>query len=198
MFVFVLLSYLEQMIKDSKRKLEALFMRKPVFSENALANVNRGLQDMKRLHREIKINLQAIENRHQTIQKYSSDAWGEREQLLLNYFDTIRAILLTIDNYADYLNKAPITANVFDNLKELLAKQCIEPIQVREGDPFNAEFHKCQHTVERDDYLTGVIVQVIETGYIKKYNNGANIVIRPTLVIANIRNNHGNPIGSEY
>jgi len=158
--------------------------------DGAFAQMNKGLQDMKRLHWELKVNLQAIEGQHQAIQSLSSEAWSEREQILSNYYGTLRGILLVFDNCENIFKSVPQISVVNDGLKRILEEQHIEPIQVKAGDLFDSEFHQCEETAEKEEFLNGAVLQIIEAGYIKKLQNGQHIVIRPAKVLVNKKMTH--------
>lgn len=150
-----------------------------------LTQVNRGLRDMGVLLREIITKLQEIERQHKTIRTHSSNAWSEREMVLADYYNTLRAVLQVLDNCESALSSSPQMLVIYEGLKRIIEDQHIEPIQVKEGDLFDTQFHKCEETVEMEEYPTGVVVQVIEKGYIQKRRDGSKIVIRPAKVHVN-------------
>lgn len=178
------MNYLQKIVQDHKLQFKSDIIGSGL-SNNALAQVNKGLKEMKRLHWEFKMNLQAVENQLQAIQRASSNAWNEREHLLTNYYDTLRSILGVLDNCENALEAAPQLSIIYNELKKILEKRGIESIQVKEGNSFNAELHKCEETIQREEYPNGIIVQVIEKGYMEKLKNGKFIVIRPAKVIIN-------------
>jgi molecular chaperone GrpE (heat shock protein) len=147
-----------------------------------MVQVNMGLRDVRGLLWEIKAKLQEIDTQHQALQTHSSNAWREREELLSNYYDTLRAILYVLDHCENMLDSTPQISVVYEGLKRIMEEQYIEPIQVKEGDVFDAELYECEEIIESKNHPTDVVVQIIERGFMKKLKDGTRAVIRPVKV----------------
>jgi molecular chaperone GrpE (heat shock protein) len=150
-----------------------------------IAELNKALRSASTTVRETIIQLQKLERQHHLLQGYGSTAWREYEALLSRYHELIRSVLRVIDDCERVQQSSPEVSALLEGLGKIVAEQDIEAMQVNPGDVFDAELHICEEMVERAGHPDGVIVEVLETGYLKKYDNGTRAVLRPAKVLAN-------------
>ena len=174
------------------RRLQEFVVRREASQEGAedsrgaqdtpLTQVNRGLRDMAALLAEVVAKLQEVEKQQKAIRAYSSNAWSEREALLTDYYSSLRGILRLWDNCEDAADSSPQMQVISSGLKRMMKDQRIEPIQVKEGDLFDARLHECEEAVETEGYPSGAVVQVIEAGYMQERRDGTKVLVRPAKV----------------
>ena len=140
-----------------------------------LTEVNKGLRDMGAL-------LLELERRHKSVRAHGSRAWAERQTLLAQYHDTLRAVLDVLDSCESAPPSSPHLSVVREGLRRILDGQGVEPIEVRAGDAFDPRQHECEDTVATQEQPAGAVVDVLVKGYAQRRANGARVVLRPARV----------------
>lgn len=98
----------------------------------------------------------------------------------------ITELLPVIDNFERALSSAGESADassytkgvemIFRQLEGILKAEGLTPMEA-EGQPFNPEFHQAIMQVESDEHDEGVVVEVVQKGYLLK-----DKVLRPAMV----------------
>lgn len=98
----------------------------------------------------------------------------------------ITELLPVIDNFERALSSAGESADassytkgvemIFRQLEGILQAEGLTPMEA-EGQPFNPEFHQAIMQVESDEHDEGVVVEVVQKGYLLK-----DKVLRPAMV----------------
>jgi molecular chaperone GrpE len=98
----------------------------------------------------------------------------------------IEQLLPVVDNFERALSSSKDTKDfealvkgldmTFRQLDQLLAQEGLTPIEAV-GQPFNPEFHQAIMQVESEEHEEGIVVEVIQKGYLLK-----DKVIRPAMV----------------
>lgn len=171
------------MVVRSKKRRQSHPMPEASSETAALALVNTGLRSMRGQLREMSARLTEIDHQNQTIQEYASKAWNERVHILDAYFGLNRALLRVLDNYGQILDTNADLAPLVTELRAIVEQQNILPLVVKEGDPFQAERHLCEDTIETEKYAPNTVVQVLEDGFEKVLEDGMHIIVRPAKVV---------------
>lgn len=169
--------------KYLRRKAQQPSMQSVPSFAGSLALVNTGLRDLRVQLRDIHTRIGEFDKQTQAVQLHASNAWHERSQILTDYFELSRGLLRILDNFEQILHANAEVIPVAYELKTLLEKQYIGAIPVKEGDPFNAELCVCEEVVEKEDFPSNAVVEVLEPGFEKTLGDGSRIVIRPAKVI---------------
>ena len=158
---------------------------KYVGSENSLAQSNKILIDMGKLHYDLKSTLQHFEDRYQNLQRALSEAWRERKALLDAYFDLSRTVADLHDHCAGLAEQHADVALFCERLERVLAEHGLEYFEVNQHASFDPEFHQCAETATDGDAPPGTVIAVLSRGLIKIQADGSQSVVRPARVIVN-------------
>jgi len=67
---------------------------------------------------------------------------------------------------------------ICNNIKNVLELEGVKKIQVKIGDEFNPKYHHAMETVENNEYLNGVIVEILQDGYMIKDRLLRNVIVK--------------------
>lgn len=95
---------------------------------------------------------------------------------LLPVIDNFERALGTAGESADASSYAKGVEMIFRQLEGILKAEGLTPMDA-EGQPFNPEFHQAIMQVESDEHEEGIVVEVVQKGYLLK-----DKVLRPAMV----------------
>lgn len=148
-----------------------------------LTNTNLKLRDARVLLRHVRSMLHEVDTCHEAIRTHTGEAWTERDALLKDYHDTLRAVLQLVDDCEQEDEESPKLRAVCDGLRKILVRQRVELIPVERSVPFDAELHECDGMIETKEYPAGVVTKVIEPGYVVSHRDARErVVFRPAKV----------------
>jgi molecular chaperone GrpE (heat shock protein) len=118
-----------------------------------------------------------------SIERQLGEAWGERENLIGNYYALLRSVLTVVEDCRSSSDDSPELQVVRTGLEKTLRQQGIEVTPVAEGDVFQPDIQSCEKVEPSVDCVPGRVLRILETGYQQRLADGSVVVVRPAKVV---------------
>lgn len=153
--------------------------------ENALARTNKAITQLGEFYYDFRRTIQCSENRLDEARRCLSAVWQERQALLAEYFDLVRALADLRDRCAEPSGLSMDAEYVREYLDRVLTEHGLEYFEVGHHEGFDPARHECAELTADDDAPVGAVVGVLARGLVKKDPAGRQSVVRAARVVVN-------------
>ncbi len=154
---------------------------------NPLTTINQTLREALLAVEQQFTTARQVDEHLQVIEEQVSHAWQERDSLLKEHYQTLRGLLRVHDDCQSLGISRPEVQPVLDHLGQLLRELALEPITTGIGERFQPDTQCCEETAESADQPAGIVLRILETGYVKRWADGATVIVRPARVVVSKR-----------
>ena len=117
------------------------------------------------------------------IEDHVGHAWTDRQVLVRHYYATLQGVLRVWDDCIPLLADKPELQTIRAGLERILHDQSLEPMTTAVGDHFQPDTQCCEQMDASSNFPPGTIIEVLETGYCRRWADGTAVVVRPARVV---------------